>query len=293
MKIPPDLDRRTSGALSTFTLFVIMLMIMGALAAGFFFVSSPQESQEAYIVNGDTVKVDYIGMFENGKVFDTSMENIAKDNATYVKALSFEYRPTGYSPLEFAVGSGQMIKGFDEAVLGMNEGGQKTVTIPYEKGYGASDPNLIKVRDIVEELPIREVMSTSQFTARFFQEPVLGMNFPDPKWGWQVSVFDITGDQVTILNQPELNMIITPYNDWESKVTFIDSGANGGEGLIRVVNLLDDSDENNIISTDSTGQFILIDVDLAGGTYTVDYNREVVGKTLIFYITIVEITKPE
>jgi FKBP-type peptidyl-prolyl cis-trans isomerase 2 len=293
MKIPSGLDRKTSGALSTFTIFVIMLIVMGILAAGFFFVSSPQESQEVYIVNGDTVKVDYIGMFENGKVFDTSMENIAKDNATYVKALSFEYRPTGYTPLEFVVGAGQMIKGFDEAVPGMRVGDQKTVTIPYDKGYGESDPNLVRVRDIVEELPVREVMSTAQFGARFFQDPVLGMSFPDPKWEWQVSVFDITGDQVTILNQPELNMIITPYGEWDSQVTEIDSGANGGEGLIRVVNLLEESDENNIVSTDSTGKFILIDVDLAAGTYTVDYNREVVGKTLIFYIIIVEITKPE
>ncbi len=293
MPLPSKLDRGTSGALSTFTIFVIMLIIMGALAAGFFFVSSPQESQEVYAVNGDTVKVDYIGMFENGKVFDTSMENIAKDNATYVKALSFEYRPTGYTPLEFVVGAGQMIKGFDEAVPGMKEGDQKTVTIPYDKGYGESDPNLIKVRDLVEELPVREVMSEAQFSARFFQDPVLGMTFPDPKWQWDISVFDIAGDQVTILNQPKLDMKIRPYGEWESQVTEIDSGANGGEGLIRVVNLLEESDENNIISTDSAGKYILIDVDQAAGTYTVDYNREVVGKTLIFYILIVEITKPE
>lgn len=275
-----------------FVIFVIMLMIMGALAAGFIFVSSPQESQELYVVSGDTIKVDYIGMFENGKVFDTSLENVAKDNATYVKALSFNYRPTGYTPLEFVVGTGQMIAGFDEAVPSMKVGDQKTVTITYDKGYGPSDPNHIKVRDIVEELPVREVMTTAQFSARFFQDPVLDMSIPDPKWEWQVLVFDISGDQVTILNQPELDMIISPYKEWDSKVTEIDSGANGGEGLIRVVNLLQESDENNILSSDAIGDYILIDVDLEEGTYTVDYNREVVGKTLIFFITIVEITKP-
>jgi FKBP-type peptidyl-prolyl cis-trans isomerase 2 len=276
-----------------FTIFVIMLIIMGALAAGFFFISSPQESQEAFVVNGDTVKVDYIGMFEDGKVFDTSLENVAKDNATYPKALSFKYRATGYSPLEFTVGARQMIEGFDEALPSMKVGDQKTVTIPPEKGYGATNPDLVKVRNLVEEHPIREVLTTEQFNERFLQDPVLGMSLTDLKWEWQVSVYDISGDLVTILNQPELNMIISPYVVWNSEVTYIDSGANGGDGLIRVVNLIQESDENSIISTDPDGEFRLIDVDLDGGTYTLDYNGETVGKTLIFHITLVEIIKPE
>ena len=67
------------------------------------------------IQNGDTILVNYTGKFEDGEVFDSSQ---------------------GRSPLKFTVGSGQLIKGFDEAVLGLSEGDKKTVTIPADEAYG-------------------------------------------------------------------------------------------------------------------------------------------------------------
>lgn len=77
---------------------------------------------------GDTVSVNYIGALENGTLFDTSIEAEAK------KA-NLPLRPA-YSPLSFTVGAGQMIEGFDSAVVGMKEGQEKTVTIPPEEAYG-------------------------------------------------------------------------------------------------------------------------------------------------------------
>jgi peptidylprolyl isomerase len=64
---------------------------------------------------GDTISVHYTGKFESGEVFDSS-----------------ESRP----PLKFTVGTGQMIKGFDAAVLGMMPGDKKTVTVTSADGYG-------------------------------------------------------------------------------------------------------------------------------------------------------------
>ena len=64
---------------------------------------------------GDTVKVNYTGRLENGNVFDSS---------------------EGRKPLEFTVGNGQLIPGFENAVIGMQEGESKTVTISPEDGYG-------------------------------------------------------------------------------------------------------------------------------------------------------------
>lgn len=80
---------------------------------------------------GDVVHVDYIGTLENGTVFDTSLEAEAK------KA-GLPARPT-YEQLVFTVGAGQMIKGFDAALVGMKEGEAKTVTIPPEDAYGNRD----------------------------------------------------------------------------------------------------------------------------------------------------------
>lgn len=64
---------------------------------------------------GDKVKVHYQGRLRNGETFDSSQ---------------------GRDPLEFTVGAGQMIKGFDEGVKGMQVGDKKTVEIGADEAYG-------------------------------------------------------------------------------------------------------------------------------------------------------------
>jgi len=64
---------------------------------------------------GDTVQVHYTGKLEDGTVFDTSEER---------------------TPLEFTIGSGQIIPGFERAVVGMEPGETKTATISPEEAYG-------------------------------------------------------------------------------------------------------------------------------------------------------------
>jgi len=75
------------------------------------------------IKKGDKIKVDYTGSFDDGKVFDTS---------------------EGKAPLEFEAGSGMVIKGFDEAVIGMKKGEEKEVKIESKDAYGDPNPELVK-----------------------------------------------------------------------------------------------------------------------------------------------------
>ncbi len=75
------------------------------------------------VKNGDKVKVDYTGKLDDGTVFDSS---------------------EGKKPLEFEVGSGQIIKGFDQAVLGMEIGEEKEFSIEPKDAYGDHDPELLK-----------------------------------------------------------------------------------------------------------------------------------------------------
>ncbi len=83
------------------------------------------------VEKGDSVAVDYVGYLEGGAVFDTSIKAEAE------KA-GLPLRPS-YAPLEFVAGAGQMIKGFDDAVIGMAEGEQKTIHLEPAEAYGERD----------------------------------------------------------------------------------------------------------------------------------------------------------
>jgi peptidylprolyl isomerase len=71
---------------------------------------------------GQTVRVHYTGTLRDGSVFDSSRDG---------------------EPLEFTLGSGQVIQGFDEAVLGMSVGDEKTVEIPADQAYGPHRSELL------------------------------------------------------------------------------------------------------------------------------------------------------
>ena len=74
--------------------------------------------------DGNTVKVHYTGKLDDGTTFDTSVES---------------------EPLEFTIGAGQMIPGFEGAVRGMQVGQVKTVTIPAEEAYGSHNEDMVLV----------------------------------------------------------------------------------------------------------------------------------------------------
>ncbi len=74
------------------------------------------------VKNGDTVKVHYTGTLNNGEVFDTS---------------------TGREPLEFKLGEGRLIPGFEKAVIGLNVGESVKVEIPSDEAYGEERDDLI------------------------------------------------------------------------------------------------------------------------------------------------------
>ena len=76
----------------------------------------------AQVKTGDLVKVHYTGKLTNGEQFDSSV---------------------GREPLEFTVGAGQMIKGFDDAMPGMTIGQKKTINIPAVDAYGEKNDDAI------------------------------------------------------------------------------------------------------------------------------------------------------
>ena len=85
---------------------------------------------------GDTVRMNYKGTLTNGEMFDSS---------------------EGRDPLEFVVGSGQIIKGLDAAIPGMAVGDKKDVNVPCAEAYGETNPEArqaVPREHIPAEIPV-------------------------------------------------------------------------------------------------------------------------------------------
>ena len=77
------------------------------------------------VTKGKKVHVSYEGSFENGEVFDSTKEH-------------------GGEPLVFVAGEGMVVKGFDNAVIGMKKGEEKSFEVKPEDGYGMPNPNALQ-----------------------------------------------------------------------------------------------------------------------------------------------------
>ena len=78
---------------------------------------------------GDTVEVDYVGRFLSGKVFDTSIKEVAQKDGHFM-----EQRP--YEPIKVPVGLGNVIPGWDEALTIFPEGSKVKMVLPSKLAYG-------------------------------------------------------------------------------------------------------------------------------------------------------------
>jgi len=118
------------------------------------------------VKDGDTVKVHYTGTLNDGTVFDSS---------------------EGRDPLEFTLGQGQLIPGFEKTVLGMASGESRTVTIPAEEAYGPYRDEMVLA------------VPRSQFPADM--KPELGMQLQvgqDDGQGMVVTITGLSDEEVTL-----------------------------------------------------------------------------------------------
>ena len=125
--------------------------------------TAPATQEEILVAReGDSVAVHYIGTLDDGTEFDSS-------------------RPKG-ATLDFIVGAGQMIPGFDQAVQGMAEGETKTVRLEPGDAYGEINP------EFVIEVQLSQVPEGTQ----------AGDVLVDPTTGQPVPVISVEGDVVTL-----------------------------------------------------------------------------------------------
>lgn len=282
-------DEEGVGTLWSFVGVVILVVAILAVYFAYLVPRFPPAPLRA--LSGDTVQVDYIGTFENDLVFDTSLVSVATDNASYPKAFAFSWRGT-WDHLSFTIGTGTVVPGFDLGVQGMAEGESKTVAIPPAQGYGPGDPAKILVKPLLETVPVRLMMSPSEFSTTYHTEAVGGANVTDPLWGWTAYV-SVAGSIVTVTNSPIPGELVHPHGVWEARVLSIDDGADHGAGRIEVQHFLTPENVDRVGHRLPSGQveFTVTAVDPTAGTYTLNYNDPTRGRVLVFQMTMVRIVR--
>jgi peptidylprolyl isomerase len=144
--------------------YLAPLLIVAVLLAAGCGGSGPHRVQV-----GDTVRVDYTGTFADGTEFDSSF---------------------GREPLEFTVGDGSMIRGFDQAVIGMAAGETKHVVIPPEDAYPYQEDLVVVFNRSDLQMGIEPEVG---------QQVILGQGDQQ----YQATVTDFTESTVTLdLNPP-------------------------------------------------------------------------------------------
>lgn len=149
------------------------------LFVGFWGVSQALADDNAAIKKGDQVSLHYTGTLEDGSVFDTSKKR--------------------NKPLQFTAGSGQVIPGFDRAVVGMKKGEEKKFTLQPSDAYGDRKPNM------TQTVPRKHLPKNHE------PKPGMMLVMGTPE-GQQVPavITDVTDENVTLdLNHPLAGKVLT------------------------------------------------------------------------------------
>ncbi|MDO8553705.1 MAG: FKBP-type peptidyl-prolyl cis-trans isomerase [Candidatus Micrarchaeota archaeon] len=118
-----------------FVLILLTVLMLGCTAPG---TDQKNETKKVDVMNeitikqGDIVQVDYVGTFENGTLFDTSIKEEAARAGLTLR--------DNYAPLTLTVGEHQVIKGFEDGVIGMKLGQEKIIIIKSADAYGTFNP---------------------------------------------------------------------------------------------------------------------------------------------------------
>ena len=135
------------------------------------------------VKKGDKVKVDYTGTLEDGTVFDSSEKH--------------------GKPIEIEIGGKQVIKGFEDALIGMKKGEEKDIKLEAAQAYGDHNPDLIK-KVPRDKLPKEELKPGM----------ILGMMLPNGQQA-PAKIVEITDEIATLdLNHPLAGKTLIGFHGW-------------------------------------------------------------------------------
>jgi FKBP-type peptidyl-prolyl cis-trans isomerase 2 len=287
---------------------IFLLIMVAAILLG-----GCVDKTEKAVKIGDNISVDYTGSYEDGKVFDTSIESVARAN-------DLPARET-YKPLKFKVGQKPpaVIVGFDKGVIGMKKGETKTLRIPPEEAYPIN-PGMIQVSPIVQDLPLTRTIPKvfeiplEQFEQYFGKNHSTGDIVQIPDTNINITVKNVTskvslsynlkvGSNIwdkrapwneTVLKIDDTNITIKPNVTKNEIIQFPDAPFNTTVVNVNETNIT--LRHNPIPDTTITvpgmfGQMTNMKISFNKTSMIMDRNPETAGKTLIFNVTLVSIDK--
>ncbi|NYZ77360.1 FKBP-type peptidyl-prolyl cis-trans isomerase [Candidatus Micrarchaeota archaeon] len=253
---------------------LLALLVIGFLLLGCINPPPPPEQPTAYY--GDNVTVDYILMVD-GKILDTSIEQVARDNALYSPFRT-------YQPLQFTLLLGNatpLIPGFITGIVGMKVNETREVSIPPEDAYGTYDPYGVYNVSHYYNMSAIEIIPRSYFEGR-----------------------NITVENGTGFDTDIGTVFIQEYNDENVTIMYLFQQGDSFDynGFHHVVmastnftyTVMLDVRENGTYYTTSlrTGELAALRViTLTNETITFDENHALAGKTLLFNITLIDLQK--
>lgn len=294
-------------------LLIVVVVIAAGVGTGLLYEYNHPKTTPAQrtVAVGDNITVNYIGTLgtgpQSGRVFDTSLYSVASNNVSYPKTVEYAHygTPSQFTPLPVHVGLnapasgysldgltfGTVVTGFWQGLLGLPVNHTATISIPPNLGYGGADPACFVTRPLVVTVPVLVTVTPAQFTQLYPRaNATVGTEFSDPTYAWTDLVVSTNSSAVVVENLPSLGFSI-PGKNWPVVVTALNATT------ITVTNQLNVADAGRVGGVSgarvcafesSAGNFVVSSVDLVSGTYTEDFNPEVVGQTLIFQVTVVQ-----
>jgi FKBP-type peptidyl-prolyl cis-trans isomerase 2 len=291
----------------------VIVVVVAAVGGGLlYYANHPKPAATAETVAvGDNVTVNYIGFFgsgpELGKVFDTSIQSVATNNATYPKSLEYSPRnASGYVPLPVHVGPrtpsggynvsgtvyGGVVTGFWQGLVGLKLNQTHDITVSPSAGYGALNTSCLVTSNLSQTVPVYVYDTPSQFASAYpGVSAVSGTTFSDPTYGWTDDVVSANASIVVVQRQPTAGTVVAPYG-WDELVRNVTATS------ITLVSELTPASVGSVLGSEpnttvcSTTKFLVWSVDLSAGTFVENYNSEVTGETLIFQVTVESILPP-
>lgn len=265
---------------------------------------------EKFVKGGDTVSINYTVTLSDGTVHDTSYRDVAIENDIY----KYDRR---YAPITFAVGTGMMIRGIDEGVIGMRENETKILTVPPDKAYGDVNESLIERLSLTETIPRKRTIpkrmtaSITDFEGWFGRNHTVGESIYVPSAGYNVTITGMNDTEVEVIYDPDVgdtfrskssncNWNLTVLEADAQNITVVPDVTEGDTIQFgkyywnsTVTGITDDTinvTHNPIPDIEFTDIFgKQTGVHFTEDEIMLDHNHILAGETLVFEVTLVEV----